>query len=100
MFDFLYSNTSRGEGFDCMRLRHNANVKFDVRSFYEVLRGSNVKPLGRVVGARYQRKLVFFLCVCVCVCVWTVALAKLTIDNLIKWGIIVLNSLVSHQVYG
>lgn len=34
LLDILYFYTTRGEGFDCMRLRLNANSKFDVHSFY------------------------------------------------------------------
>lgn len=34
LLDILYFYTTRGEVFDCMRLRLNANSKFDVHSFY------------------------------------------------------------------
>ena len=38
MLELLYSNIPRREGFDRMRWKLNANGKFDVHSYYAILR--------------------------------------------------------------
>jgi hypothetical protein len=57
LFNILYYNIPSGEGSDRLKRRLKSEGKFDVHSYYEVLRGSNVvSSHGRVFDALGHQK--------------------------------------------